>query len=314
MQETIVELPTPVQPIAVYSPELLVTESSLTGEPVAALLVSPPLKRLEDMTQLAGIRKPRRAILNALADYYYLTADQLTRLLFSEGSLTYVQTQLRELVAEALVEKTLPPKQTVYGRSPFVYRLSRKGRLLAKNLGIAVPKRYRSLAESTHKSYPLSHILAVNEFLIKTTLLAKRNVDIVLRQTLHDKVLSQHPLRVTLPGEQKTRKLIPDSWIDIGQKSLLRRYCFCVEVNLTEVSQRRWRETVSKYLSCLPAYQAYFETDIITVLVSIQSPTAFPIMLRDTLSAAEKEERLLEEQHRVLRRQNFLQWTDTESG
>lgn len=263
-----------------------------------------------------GIGRPRSAIMKTLAAYYYLTAEQITRLLFSPASYAYVNnTHLKFLADSGLVERILPAKQLLYGKPPYVYTLSGKGRQLAKQLGEPVQGRNRSILESTHKPYTLSHMLAVNEFLIKTTLLAKHQEDMVLRQTVHDKVLARNPLSVTLPtqtGGRETKNLIPDSWIDLGQKSLRRRYCFCVEVNLTELTQRRWRETIRKYLYCLPAYKEHFGTGIITVLVSIQTPTDFPIKPLDKLTPAEWEQRHLEEQRRRHRRQNLLQWTETE--
>ena len=41
---------------------------------------------------------PMEKIMLALADFEYLTAEQLTRLLYSSGSLTYVKAKLKTLV------------------------------------------------------------------------------------------------------------------------------------------------------------------------------------------------------------------------
>jgi hypothetical protein len=170
------------------------------------------------------------------------------------------------------------------------------------------------VTETIHKPFALSHILAVNEFLIKTVLFAKCNPDIVLRRTLHDKVLAGHPMQVHLPElpAEKTKKLIPDSWVDLGQLSIRRRYCYCVEQNLTHVRQKVWRETVRKYLYCTPSYKEQFGTNVLTVLVSIQSATDFPVKPLDRLTPAEQEERAVEAKNREHRRQLLLSWTEAE--
>src|SRR4051812_23982633 len=102
MQQVIVELPKPAKVIAVYSPLLPI------GETTVPLPVAPPI---EDNDLLAGIGKPRRAILKALSAYYYLTAEQLTRLLFSPTSYTYVNKHLQFLIKNQLVEWLVPAKQ-----------------------------------------------------------------------------------------------------------------------------------------------------------------------------------------------------------
>ncbi len=141
-------------------------------------------------------------------------------------------------------------------------------------------------------------------------LLEKNQPDFVLRQFVHERKLLSEPLKVEVPREQKATYLSPDSWLDIGQKSTRRRYCFCVEVNLTEINQRRWLEIVRKYLYCLPSYKERFGTDILTVAVSVQSSTDFPVTSLTSLTPDEIEERKREAKSRTHRLKNLVQWTE----
>ncbi len=115
--QTIVELPVTTRAIDVYSPP----------DNQERLLI---WQHTEEEGVFSQIGKPRRAILEALSTFYYLTADQLTRLLFSPTLYTYVNKHLQFLVKEELVEKILPAKQILYGRAPYVYTLNRKERNL----------------------------------------------------------------------------------------------------------------------------------------------------------------------------------------
>jgi hypothetical protein len=310
--QTIVELPIPTRAIAIYSIQpvpLPVNSQGATQTPEQILA----RQYLKDDEMLAGLSKAKRSILKALATFHLLTAEQITRLLYQPSSYAWVNnTHLQFLTEQELIEKILPAKQTQYGRAPFVFRLSRTGRLVAKELGYKVTKRYRSFQESTNKLYPLAHILAVNEFLIKAVLLAKYDPDIVLRKFLHDKELFANPLKVQIPNREKPAALRSDSWLDIGQMSTRRRYCFCVEQNLTAVKQNEWREMIRKYLYCLPAYKERFGTDIITVIVSIQTGTDFPIKPLSSLTQTEWEERREEAEERQHRLRNYLDWTQAE--
>jgi hypothetical protein len=129
---------------------------------------------------------------------------------------------------------------------------------------------------------------------------------------VHDKVLARNPLIAQLPQAEKPKRLIPDSWIDLGQKSIRQRSCYCVEQNLTQVRQSEWRETVRKYLYCLPSYEEQFGTNIITVLVSVQTGTDFPIKPLDKLTPTELEERQEEAKNRAHRRHLLQTWTEKE--
>src|ERR1700730_2121113 len=73
--------------------------------------------------------QPDEAILFALYRYHYATAEQLLGLLYSDGSLTGLQTRLKKLVEQADVLQRVEAYPRAYraGASPYVYCLARRG-------------------------------------------------------------------------------------------------------------------------------------------------------------------------------------------
>src|SRR5918999_4367568 len=103
--------------------------------------------------------KGAEKILAALAEFEYLTAEQITKLLYAPSSLSHVRKQLRSLVATAFV---LP----VGGRAvnlPQIYTLSGVGRSFAAAAGTAPRQRFRPSEEQEkgHNPFFLKHTMAV---------------------------------------------------------------------------------------------------------------------------------------------------------
>jgi hypothetical protein len=73
------------------------------------------------LTMSEEINTSRLAILKTLAIFHRLTAEQLTRLLYKPGSLTFVQSHVKYLVDEGFVGGLIPPKQIRYGTTQYVY-------------------------------------------------------------------------------------------------------------------------------------------------------------------------------------------------
>jgi hypothetical protein len=122
---------------------------------------------------------PREKILIDLAEFDYLTARQLLRLEgYAESSLTYVQEQLKPLVAGKLI---LP----LVGRAvnmPWVYTLTGKGREYAALLGKPTKMRFRPTEEADKAANPyfIRHTLLVSDILIAARLLAQTVAGIAL--------------------------------------------------------------------------------------------------------------------------------------
>src|SRR5919106_5867674 len=81
-------------------------ETALTPNPKQTILFPPPQsvkRRRHHMNVSAEKNTASERILSALLEFDYLTAQQLTTLLYATGSLTYVRAKLRSLVAAKLV-------------------------------------------------------------------------------------------------------------------------------------------------------------------------------------------------------------------
>jgi hypothetical protein len=130
-------------------------------------------------------------ILAALALFGFLTAEQLTRLYYSAGSLTFVKALLKKLVASGLVF-------TIGGRGtglPLIYTLTSKGRITSSAY-LAQPHRTRVRpAEAKDKGenpYFMQHTLAVNDVLIGANCNAPQILDTRLSEVMMPKRRIEH--------------------------------------------------------------------------------------------------------------------------
>jgi hypothetical protein len=144
------------------------------------------------------LRKAGERIISALAAFEYLTASQVTRLLYAPSSIKHVQEQLKLLVDQGLAI-------TIGGRAvhlPLIYTLTSNGRHYAASLGVPTGKRFRPSEEADkgHNPYFLKHMMAVTEVLISARLLADSLPDIELSHMLTERQLKRK-IHVELPVE-----------------------------------------------------------------------------------------------------------------
>jgi hypothetical protein len=144
------------------------------------------------------MRKAWEKIIVALAEFNYLTTEQITRLLYAASSLTHVREQMKLLVDNGSV---LP----LGGRTvhlPLIYTLSSTGRHYASLLGAAKGKRFRPSEEQDkgHNPYFLKHTLAVTDVLIAARLLSERVPAIRLTRIYTERELKRR-ISVTLSGK-----------------------------------------------------------------------------------------------------------------
>jgi len=159
----------------------------------------PDFQRTSDVQTLKGAEK----ILLALAEFDYLTASQITRLLYAPSSHAYVRKQLNSLASQFLI-CVLPGR---FITLPRVYTLTAKGYAAIKELGIPQVKRIRP-TEERKKALNLmflQHTLAVSDVLIAARLLSQAHPDIVLTRMYTERQL-RRKIAVTLP-EQNPGKM-----------------------------------------------------------------------------------------------------------
>ena len=129
-----------------------------------------------------------RRILEALARFHVLTAEQVRRLFYGK-SLTYVQSQVMpRLVAAGLVQDLHFAKTMRYGSFPIVYTLTPKG---WREIGMPPPRFKRTEQSASH----LLHSLAVNDVCIGAELFARRYPQVSLVELEHEWDFKRNPFR-----------------------------------------------------------------------------------------------------------------------
>ncbi|MEO8716196.1 MAG: replication-relaxation family protein [Acetobacteraceae bacterium] len=203
----------------------------------------------------------------ALSRYFYLTAKQVTRLVYAETSLTRVQMLLKELTDDGYCQRLFLPRPTPHGRVPAVYTLGRLGRTYLAATGVDVPVRLRPSAEREHRYLFLDHTLAVNDWLIAIELLSRRAPAITIRTMLHERMLRRMPI-VVRDADGRQASVIPDGWLDlrVALPDGVYRTCIALEVDRGTAEAKAFRAKVARWVAAADGpYREAFGTDLLTV-------------------------------------------------
>ena len=230
------------------------------------------------MSTTADKLTPMDKIILALAVFGYLTADQVTRLLYAPGSLTYVKDKLKSLVDTNYA-------LSLGGRGvnlPLIYTLSGKGRTYAAFLGQPTWKRYRPSEEREKADNVqfIRHSLAINDVLIGARLLSQTVPSIVLNRMFTERELKRKIYveipEVTQENRIRHRKICiePDASVDFTIEETWHDQTwqdfFHIEVyrNLPPLEQR-FKQKVLGYVACAasPQHQAFFQTSALSVAI-----------------------------------------------
>ena len=241
--------------------------------------------------------KKHAATLIGLALFDYLTARQVTRLLYSSGSYTYVTTQLKALVESGLAF-------TIGGRGtslPLIYTVTGKGRSLTSSLSGQQPRRFRP-AETRQKqtnTYFMRHVLAVNDVLISARLLSESHPDITLMNMSREPELRRR-IYVTLPERiciepdggcqflsTETGSEAPQTWEDF----------FFIELYRTlPPVKERYKQKIQGYVTYVATgqHEALFETSALSLAVIAQTGQMMTLLKSWTEEALTKIDRTAE--------------------
>lgn len=213
----------------------------------------------------APIGAPEDAILKALSRYHYLTSQQLCRLLYKGGSLSYVQAKLKLLNDTGYCQKLFLPRGAQNGSAPSVYCLGSKGRAYLQSCGILMP-RLRASESLKHSLLFLSHTLECNSVVVAAEMLAKSSAQIELSRWEHERSLKCPPTYVQV-GAGKRVAVVPDAWLDFrlhGAEQL----CIAVEVDRGTEGRKAWGRKIQALLAYSHGpYQERFQTPSLTVAV-----------------------------------------------
>jgi hypothetical protein len=217
-------------------------------------------------------------IILAIAEFDYLSAVQVTRLLYSPSSLTYVRERLKSLVDTGYL---LP----LAGRAvnmPRIFTLTVKGRRHAALLGVPPVRRFRpsEQQELGVNSYYMKHALAVSDVLIAARLLSQSVTGIALNRMYREREL-RRTIYVTLPQLMKQsnggglRKICiePDASLDFTIEDTWHqqtfRDFFHIEVYRHLPMETRFKQKVQGYVVMAQTgrQEELFQTSAISIAV-----------------------------------------------
>ena len=218
-------------------------------------------------------------ILCSLNQYYLLAAPQVQRLHYSPKILHHAQTMLKRLYEKNLALRTYYLKSAYYGgqlannKTAFVYSVSSQSQRYLQDIGIEIDYKFRPEEEITHSNQHLLHTLAVNDFLISASLLAKGDPRIRLEQLRHERQLKREPDRVEVERADGVREqvaVIPDGWVQFfvlpeGQERPL-EFAIALERDRGTTDQKAFRQRIRARVAWSQGpYQQHFGTSSLTI-------------------------------------------------
>src|SRR5215211_9044072 len=212
-------------------------------------LASPPTR----VTR--GLAAAEEPILEAFARYFYLTAEQLRRLLYSQGSLRYAQDRLKSLMeAGYLLGVERPPSR--HGKASRIYTLHTPGRNLVLQMGYVVPPRYRPSEETTKSYRHWDHVVAAVDCLIAFELVTRACPAVALVRLLNERQLKTRawttrvevPVRHPRTGDVGlvSDTVQPDGFAELHVRrgGEVHQECYYLEADNGTEFQAAWREKV----------------------------------------------------------------------
>jgi len=212
------------------------------------------------------IRRADHDVMNAIWRYQCMTALQVTKLLFSVNSLTWVQTKLKRLAETGYLVRTEVPVRLVGGRSTLYYGLGERGLAHLAYHGVDVPERARPYRIRGYSDLFIHHLLAVNEVLIAGHLVCQQYPTLKLARSLHQQDFEREPVPVRRPGGQQTKVKL-DGFLDFEVHTAEPyRSPLCLEVDRGTERRQKWREKVKSLVYFMRGpYQERFARKAITI-------------------------------------------------
>jgi hypothetical protein len=233
-------------------------------------------------------------IIIALSEFDYLTAHQLTRLLYSPSSLKYVQELLKALMDALLV--TFVGGKAV--NLPRVYTLSGTGRHYAASLGAPKTRRFRPSeeAEKGRNPYFLKHTIAVGDVLISARLLSQTHPAITLTRLLTERQLRRRiyvelPEKICIEPDAGCEFLVTETQHEEQQTW---RDFFHIEAyrNVPPVAHR-FKQKIQGYVTYVDTgqHEALFHTTALSVALVAQTVEMAATLKRWTEEALRERDR-----------------------
>ena len=232
------------------------------------------------------LHKRVEEILKTISFYRYMTALDVTRLLYSPGSLRYVRSLLSQLSGGAdfvnnqyLYRFRLPSVST--GNSERIYTLGSRGRdFLTREVGVSADWHFRP-DKVKHLGYgQLVHNLVLTRFVVSAAAWARQRADFRLAKTRICYELAQAPAVVGVRGEGRKAALavIPDAWLlfEKLQDGKHEKWLpVLLEIDRGTQDQAKFRERVESRIEFIRsgAYRELFETEAVTIAYATTGET-----------------------------------------
>jgi hypothetical protein len=233
--------------------------------------MTPPNRQQSDLLS----HKSPRDVLEVVGRYHFITALQVTRLLYKPSYHNYSQKILKQLTdAGYLTNVNWIPKGKSPGWPEFVWSLTGKGRNALKDLGITVGERIQHSPERSQLF--MLHSQAVNDTLISAELFARDNPTVFLSGFEHEQTLQRRAIRVPLEKDRPTT-VTPDGWthFTIGKSP----GAILWEVDRGTEDRTAWQTKVRAIVALLKGreslYNKLFGNDPVQVAVVVRSSASY---------------------------------------
>jgi hypothetical protein len=202
-------------------------------------------------------RKFDRILREAFYPYHLLTPKQISRLLYTPGNLTTVESYLRALLGkekeqEKYVHRFKMP--SAQGERPWIYTLAHEGRkYIAGKDGLDKDIYYIPDGQEQRNYLRLMHFLELNDFLIDAKLLEKKRTDIELFDMQHDVLLQKDPVPTGVYNSSGNEiKVTSDAFLEFRLKTeemKKRRFPVWVELDRGWHSIRSFKSKIGELIA-----------------------------------------------------------------
>src|SRR5918999_5256581 len=222
--------------------------------------------KIQTLPTTLTIRRSDHDMMAAIFRHQCMTATQVTRLLFSPTSATWVNAKLKRLTDVGYLVRSQVPVKLVNGRPPMYYGLGEKGLGHLASYGVDVPERARPYRLRHYSDPFIAHLLAVNELLIAGQLLCRQQPALKLARVLHQQDFERQPVLVRRPGGQPAKVKL-DGFLDFEVHSASPyRAPFCLELDRGTERRQKWRDKVKSLVHFLRGpYQDTFGRKAVTI-------------------------------------------------
>src|SRR5258707_1491470 len=225
-----------------------------------------------------------------LYHFHLMTAAQICRLHYSEGSIRHVKALLKVLVDQGYVQEDWTPTRLL--RSPYIYMPTQKTiDYLRDELRWDIPDRLR-VGKEVGKGYlHIEHEKGLTDVVISAALLKRHAPGYHLETFIHHRELARNPYPIRSEGT--TYNLVPDAFLELRRlrpNGKFASYPILLEHNRGSEQRKQFRRKIRAYITMLKAqaYKDRFNVD--TDSVTIAFTTFEGEQRREQLRAWTKEE------------------------